>query len=275
MQVNETIHALKQKAEEVLKLEGEKQRVQLRNSIAGRISSILAAPAFKSMHNELRDALSDLKKLGSEGDEFYEQTIKNISTKLQELQSATEVDKLIRLGHLGELADRVKVLRNMSDALKDFPSLKIDSTALQNAVIQQLDIITKEAETELQRGVDDDSYLSFSKLQSFLKIQSALSSIDPERIEKVKQTFLKLAEGNIVKSVQQAQTMLNSLGKEETIKQNITNTIAKLLIKGYAVAVELSFVPRFKICVTKYLFRNCLPTRSLDSRKCVMASCEQ
>ncbi len=72
MQVNETIHALKQKAEEVLKLEEEKQRVQLRNSIAGRISSILAAPAFKTMHNELRAALSDLKKLGSEGDEFYE-----------------------------------------------------------------------------------------------------------------------------------------------------------------------------------------------------------
>jgi hypothetical protein len=179
---------------------------QLRNSIAGRISSILEAPAFKSMHNELRDALSDLKKLGSEGDEFYEQTIKNISKKLQELQSATQVDQLIKLNHLGELADRVKVLRNMSDALKDF--LKIDSTALLNTVIQQLDKITKEAETELQRGVDDDSYLSFSKLQSFLKIQSALSSIDPERIEKVKQTFLKLAEDNIVKSVQQAQTNL-------------------------------------------------------------------
>ena len=57
MQVNETIRALKQKAEEFLKLEEEKRRVQLRNSIAGRISSILAAPAFKSMHNELRDAV--------------------------------------------------------------------------------------------------------------------------------------------------------------------------------------------------------------------------
>ena len=111
MQVNETIHALKQKAEEFLK-------VQLRNSIAGRIGSILAAPAFKTMHNELRNALSDLKKLGCEGEELYEETIKNILTKLQELQSATEVDKLIRLNHLGELADWVNVLLNLCDALK-------------------------------------------------------------------------------------------------------------------------------------------------------------
>ncbi len=251
--MNATIHALKQKAEEFLKLEEEKHRVQHRNSIAGRISSILAAPAFKTMHNELRDAVSDLKKLGSEGKELYDQTIKTISTKLQELQSATEVDKLIRLNHLGELADRVKVLRNMSVALKDF--LKIDSTALENAVIQQLDIITKEAETELQRDVDDERYLSFSNVQSFLKIQSALSSINPERIEKAKQNFLKLANNNIEALVKTATGSLKSLGKEK-ITEHISNTIAKLLIKSYAVAVLLESVPTFKNYVRHHLFNS-------------------
>ena len=73
----------------------QQQRAKLRNSIAGRISSILAAPAFKTMHIELGDAVSDLKRLGSEGEELYKQTIKAISTKLQDMQSVTEVDKCL------------------------------------------------------------------------------------------------------------------------------------------------------------------------------------
>ena len=189
-------HALKEKAGESLQL-GEKMHreeelhrsLQDRSRIAVRISLILAAPDFKTKHFELKDAVSDLKRLSSEGEELYEQTIKTISTKLLELQSPTEVDELVRFNQLGELADRGKVLRNMSLALKDF--LKIDSTALQNAVIQQLDRLTKKAETELQTDVDDERYLSFSKVQSFLKIQSALSSIDPERIKRAKQNFVR------------------------------------------------------------------------------------
>ncbi len=245
-------HAWKRKDEESLKLEEEMRRVQYRSSIERRISSILLSPAFKTMHKELGDAVSELKQLSSKGEEeTYKQTIKTISTKLKELHSPTEVDNLIRLNCLGELADRAKVLRNMSLALKDF--LEIDCTALQNAVIQQLDILTKEAETELQRDVDDERYLRFSNVQSFLKIQSALYSIDPKRIEKAKKRFHKLAKDNIEKTVLQAQKLLDSRGA--TITQAVmTNTIAKLLIKGYAVAVELGFVPQFKDYVTKCLF---------------------
>ena len=53
----------------------------------------------------------------------------------------------------------------------------------------------------------------------------------------------------------QTQTLFNSHRFVKTeITQNITNTIAKILIKGYAVAVQLVFVDDFKKFVRKYLF---------------------
>ena len=58
--------------------------------------------------------------------------------------------------------------------------------------------------------------------------------------------------------VQKARVLHASLCGQ-AITPNITNTISKILIKGYAVAVELGFVSKFKTFVKESLFKATTP----------------
>ena len=219
----------------------QERRVKVRNSIALKITSILSSPSFTTQHNELRDALTELRSLGTEASEQMKMTKDSIVSKLEGLQSQTEVDRLFQLENFTALSDRVRVLRDMGSALKDF--ITIDSKALETSVHQQLGIRIAAAHVELQRDVDDPLFLVLSHVVGFLKIQDVVAKIFDVR--QVVADFDRLGKENRDKMVEKAGKLLIGLGDAQ-ISEDVSQKIAKILIKGYALAVEFSYVENFK-----------------------------
>ena len=203
----------------------QERRVMIRNSIALKITSILSSPSFTTQHNELRDALTDLRSLGTEASEQMKITEDSIVSKLEGLQSQTEVDRLFQLENFTALSDRVRVLRDMGSALKDF--ITIDSTALERSVRQQLNSRITAAHVELQRDVDDPLFLVLRHVVGFLKIQDVVAKIFDVR--QVVANFDRLGKENISKMVKKAEGLLKGLGNAQ-ISEDVSQKIAKILI---------------------------------------------
>ena len=128
----------------------------------------------------------------------------------------------------------------------------LDTINIHSKTKLHVKFLLTQAQEDVQRGVDHPSFLVFTSVQEFVNLIPLLEKAFPGEMEAVMQTLKDMASGAIRQCVSQARERLQGV-HSDGMTMDVEETVARMLIKGYAVAVELKVTDQYKAWMEKDL----------------------
>jgi len=217
--------------------------VAVREAIRKRIDAILDDKQFLRDIDALVGCLTALQTHVGEGSSVLVDVLARVKSRVNELQSDSEIQNLIEAKNYAKLLSNLETLCVMKPALEGWVALDIIN--IQTKTTRHVSFLLKQAGDELQSGVEHPTFLVFTAVQDFVRLTPLLEKRFPGEMEAAMHDLIQMADSAIRKCVAQAKEMLE-IARADGMTTGAEETVARMLIKGYAVAVELGVTDQYQ-----------------------------
>ena len=222
-------------------------------SLAAEIDQMLLAEQFERDVESLLKVLDVLKDhVGSEAAHIYRGKLGDIKAKVNKMQSEGDLMTLVQARNFNEIVKRYRTLKLLREKL--VAHLALDETALRDFTVKHLDGLVRQAENEIHADVGDGDYLSCKALRSVTAIWPTLRTAFPGTVKECEERIKRLAGHEVAQTVVRVKQDVVAMGKDMMTKE-AQERIARMLIKGYSIAIELQLLPAFQKEIQKVLDR--------------------
>ena len=220
-------------------------------SLAAEIDQMLLAEQFERDVESLLKVLDVLKDhVGSEAAHIYRGKLGDIKAKVNKMQSEGDLMTLVQARNFNEIVKRYRTLKLLREKL--VAHLALDETALRDFTVKHLDGLVRQAEDEVHADVGDGDYLRCKALRSLTAIWPTLRTAFPGTVKECEERIKGLAGHEVAQTVVRVKQDVVAMGKDMMTKE-AQERIARMLVKGYSIAIELQLLPAFQKEIQKVL----------------------
>jgi len=219
----------------------EARRLQSRSEkldrISNTISQILADKQFLRDKTRLAGCLAELQGLVGREHDTFRNTVQLVKRGIGQLQDSDHLNNLIAAENYNQLVETVVVLRALQEALLGF--MDVDASNVHAQVKKFAKRILDGAMAEMEGSVRLEQLSEFKSLRLVSTLSPTLRNVFPDwiKLEKeVRDRGLTALWGNIDEVIM----LMRSLKPEEEIEEGKLVSVARLLIKGFAVATQIT-----------------------------------
>jgi len=240
---------LKAKQRDVQTQEEWNERCRALNAI---ITAILLGGKYDRDVDKLSSTLNDLKehlkrRSSDENRIHYEEVLLEIKNKIDQLQDEGILSTYVRAGQFHTIVTNYHTLGQLRDKLASH--IKFDATPMRDRAFKALGDLKEAATKEIHKDPDPNN-LECSSLRKLSAIFPTLKNAFPAEVDTMKEEFEKLSMETIKKTEERLKS-LNRVDDEDLTPE--VKQIGEMLIKGYAIATEMTLEPVFQRGIQKVL----------------------
>jgi len=218
----------------------EARRVESRSekleSIINTISQILADKQFLRDKTRLVGCLTELRDLVGREHDTFRNTVQLVKRGINQLQEPDHLSNLIAAENYNQLVETVVVLQTLTEEMQGF--LDVDAANVYAQVEKFANRILNGALSEMEGSVREGRLSEFNSLRLVSTLSPTLRSVFPRWLQlerEVRDRGLAALRGNIDEVVK----LMRNLKPEEEHEEGKLVYVARLLVKGFAVATQI------------------------------------
>jgi GTPase SAR1 family protein len=233
--VNEFLGSLKQQA-----IQKQIAWTKRADELVNQITKILHEEQYERDATTLVEALDGLLHYDASKCLKVKEQIK---MKIDKYQSKGELDKLFDRQNFHEIARRNRTVKKLKQKLA--LHLELDDKIVHDNSQQLINFLIDEAHNEIERVPDDPQYLDFTSLRKLTACLPIIREAFGGEAESFHTKLREVVTATLEKNVQRVKKEVESIGRARMTASSQC-FIAKMLVKGYSIATELSMQSGFQ-----------------------------
>jgi len=217
------------------------------------INTVLLDGKYDRDVDKLSATLNDLKEhmIGRSHDEnhmHYENELVKIKGKIDQLQDEGILNTYVKAGQFYTIVTNYQTLSQLRKKLA--LHIELDATPMRDRAFKALGELEEAAKEEIRSDPPDTNNLECSSLRKISAIFPTLKNAFPAEVHTMKKEFENLSMETIKKTEERLKS-LKGLAEEDLTQE--VKKIVEMLVKGYAIATELTIEPVFQRGIQKVL----------------------